>query len=160
MAGAVLLGCVRAAWRVEIIKVVRHRVAVAGRRILSALRDWVIPALVFVSRYSAQHLKERVNVVEAVISSETDANHSWFSGVVSGQWITAPLRFLGFGFPQQARDIRLRAKTATAHSDPPFIAEDGRDQRVIRRAEVEGDDSDSFLCPPRVRLAVDRDFRQ
>src|SRR5262245_34562891 len=64
-------------------KEVRIRVAMAGRRIISALCDWLIPALVFVSRYSPQHLKERVNLVEAVIGPETDAYHSWFSGFVS-----------------------------------------------------------------------------
>lgn len=66
-------------------KVVRYRVMVAGRRVISAIRDLVILTLVFASRYSAQHLDQGVNVVDAVISPETDANHSWFSGFVSGE---------------------------------------------------------------------------
>ena len=57
--------------------------------------------------------------------------------------------------PEKARDIRLRAETAAAHSDSGLVAEDRGDQPVGQRADVERDDADTVAALPELARPVD-----
>ena len=54
-------------------------------------------------------------------------------------------------------DVRLRAEAAAADADPPFVAEDGRDQCVMNRREIEGDHPDPIVRPMWIGRAIQAD---
>ena len=93
-------------------------------------------------------ISTRASMSSGVVGAEAHADHARAAAI--GRRRVSRCQRPGPGRqPSRLRDIGLRAEAAAAHADARLVAEDGRDQRVLDRADVEGDDADPIVVRAR-----------
>src|SRR5262245_33511588 len=123
-------------------------VLVPVRLVLAAIVHLNVAVVTLASGNPPEHRDQSIDVFLSVVSAQADPDHAWPSRSIAVQILALPASLIGPPKSQQPGHVRLRAETSASHADAAFVAQDGGDEPVGLRAQVERNHADAVGVRP------------